>query len=242
MKILSNTLKRNDALIKSKLNETKGNISVKEKLHALIPKRYQNAGLFAIGRRVSSVAIFILSDDNNNYALLKTPITITLEPSVIEDVTLDGVDYIRLTFNKGDLFLADREVIQDSGFVFDMVEDFNVKGKIPLFLTPFDLMDIYSKARKYLNSGVADNSLGIELSIAINARANTDSKIPIRLAKKDLRKLKFSDVKYIGLNNVFNGRATNIAKFTGRYFNDSLTSIMLDEDNIEADIEKYYKL
>jgi hypothetical protein len=242
MKLFTKDFKENSKLIKSKLSESKESLIAKETLYALIPKRYQDVGLLALGQDVTVLAVFLLIDGKNNYTVINLPLKIVTEPSVIEDVTLDGVDYIRLTFFKDSLVLKSRKVLKDSSFIFDIVNDFNIKGKIPTFLTPVDITNLYIDAGKYLGSDIAANPIGIEIMLAINTRLKQDINTQARLSKKDLRKLTFRDYQYVGLGNVIYGLSTNIAKFTGRYYDDGLTSIILSPDQKQTDIENYYKL
>jgi len=242
MKYNSKDFKENKKLLKSKLKDEKDVVKVLDTVYALIPKRYSDSDLMTIGQVIKTVAVFLLIDGKNNYTLINLPLKVDLEPSIIEDVTIDSVEFVRATFFKGDLLLKSRKVLKDSGFIFDMVDDFNIKGKIPLFMTPTCIVETFLKSSKYLGSNIADNPMGVEIMVAINSRLKTDIMYPVRHKNVDIRKLKFTDMTYVGLGNVTHGLGTNIAKFTGRYYNDGLTSILLDEENQQTDIEKDYRL
>jgi len=242
MKYNSKDFKENKKLLKSKLKDEKEYVRALDTIYALIPKRYIDSNLMSIGQVVKTVAVFIIIDGKNNYTLINLPLKIDLEPSIIEDASIDGVEFVKCTFFKDDYFLKSRKVLKDSGFIFDMVDDFNIKGKIPLFLTPTDLIETFLRSSKYLGSNIADNPMGIEIMVSINSRLKSDIKYPLRHQNIDIRKLKFTDLSYVGLGNVLHGLGTNIAKFTGRYYNDGLTSILLDEENQQTDIEKVYRL
>ncbi len=240
-KYLSTSFKRNDKKIKAKLKTVKESIEVTETLYVYFPKRFEDINITTIYDVVKTIGTFIVSDSSFNYALINIPTLLELEPSVIETTTIDDVEYTKLTLTKGNKLLVNTTILKDSSFIFKIFDEFCIKGKVPFYINADDLLKLFLTSEKYNGSKIGNNPLGLEAIVSIMTRDSEDVHKFIRHTNKDLSKLTYHDTQFVGLADVNAGIKTNIAKLTGAYLNDGITSVIVNPSANEADIEKYYR-
>ncbi len=236
------SFKRNDKIIKTKLKNNKDTISVTETLHVYYPKRFEDIKLANITTTVKTVGIFIITDNKNNYAFINLPLIIEIEPSIIEDVVIDDVMYTKLTLVKDNLLLVSKKVLKDSSFIFTILDEFIIKGKVPFYMEYESLVDLFLSSGKYNGAKIGNNPAGLEAIISTIARDKENPNKFIRSSKLDPNKLSTSNITFIGLNDVNHGLTTNVAKLTGAHLNDGLTSVLLSDDTPGTEIENYYRM
>jgi len=236
--------KKNDKLIKSKLKDSKESISVTERMYVFYPKRFEDIEFAVIANTVKLLGIFILTNERNEYAYINIPLMLELEPSSIEDVTIDEIPYTKLTLEKDDLLICNKKVIKDGGFIFTLLDEFCLKGKVPFYVEYEKLVDLFLSSGKFNGSKIGNNPASIEAIVSIIGREKGSLDTFIRSGKKDLNKLTSNDIEFVGLSDVNHGIPTNIAKLTGPYLNDGLTSVLVNNDKVqeETEIEKYYRM
>ncbi len=234
--------KKNDKLLKSKLKDSKESILVNETLYVYYPKRFEDIHIATIATNVKMVSIFILADAKNNYAFINIPLIVDINPSSIEDVMVGDALYTKLTLNKNDALISNKKVIKDGSFIFTLYDEFIVKGKVPFYMEYESLVDLFLSSGKFNGAKIGDNPSGIEAMVSVIARDKKDLNKFIRTSSLDLNKLTNTDIAFIGLTDVNHGLSTNIAKLTGAYLNDGITSILVNDNLIETEIEKYYRM
>jgi len=217
-------------------------VKTTKELYVYFPKRFVDVGLATLEETVKVVSTYMVGDEKNNVILSSLPLYTEIEPSIIEEVKISDIEFIKLTIPEGNFLIKSKKVIKDSGFIFSIVNEFLVKGKVPFYITPNDLFDFFIKSNKYSGANIGDNPAGIEATISIMVRDPNDVSKQLRLVNSDLRNLKIGEYQYVGLGDVANGIEANIAKLTGRYFTQGETSVLNKEPQEETDIEKFYKL
>lgn len=212
-------MKRNREKVLGRVKDNKITLDVVETIHALIPMRYMNAGLLHLDNEIRVLACFIVIDEDNNYSLINMPNMITTEPSEVNEVKLDGVDYFKFTYNPGSKFLLNRSLVESAEFSFNIFKEFIDKGNTPAFLSNTDILDL-------LNYSIATQIL---LSIVYREKGN-----PLTYFRQSSKK----EYEVVGLSNIQVGIRSNISRFLGAYLNDSLASLMERSSDETSDLEE----
>lgn len=220
-------LKRNPERIKT-LFEVKGNITmVKENIVIVFPERYINRGLANIDTQVSVLSCYAILDDYDNYAITNVPIIQTLTPSNIGDAKINDVNYKVLTFNKDTVFIPNNNMVVRATFLYEIFDEFYIKGKIPWYLDYIDVCSVMLKAKDFADSKIGNNPLSFEVFTSIIARTQSDKQTYYRTIANDKNK----NPTYVGLANPYYSFNNTGAKLIGSRLRTGLnTAIVNPED------------
>lgn len=222
-------LKRRPEVISKYLN-VKGDItSVTEDLNVLFPSRYLDRKLALIDTTISVVSIFAILDKDNNYAVVNAPIFVTLTPFSISDVSVDGVEYKSLYFQKDSVMIPNNKSVVRDNFLYDVFDDFFVNGRVPWYLNYNDISNVLLTTKKYANNNIGNDPLGFEILSSIIAREANNKTVYIRHVLDKSNKDKIQP-KYIGLNNRFYSYDNTGARLFGSYFGDGLITSIVDPE------------
>lgn len=235
-KIPFSKFKRNPELIKKQLKSTDMYITTKSKMYVLFPERYAVANLAIIDNTVKVMGILMISDTNNNYSVMLIPNYITFTPDKIEDVEIQGKVYVRLEFEKGSIMVNNINIVESEAILFNIFDEFIIKGNTPIFLTYKDLTDLYSKAGKYCGSKINADPTAVEILVSVVCRSSNDLgtlyrntlKTPKDLAKRP---------KFIKLLDVYSFPDT-LSKIGGSYFKKGLDSAIVNPSSDTTALER----
>lgn len=222
-------LKRNPDVISKHLDITEDITTTKEDIYIVFPSRYLDRKLAIIGTDISVVSIFAILDRNDNYGVINAPIFVNLTPYSISDVTIDNAVYKYLYFQKDSVVMPNNKSVVRDNFLYDIFDDFYVKGKIPWYLNYNDISNVLLSTKKFANNNIGNDPLGFEILSSIIARDSRDKTIYIRhiLDKTNKDKIQPS---YVGLNNRFYSFDNTGARILGSYFGDGLITSIVDPE------------
>lgn len=209
-------LNHNPKVIKGHFKNVGDSIRVNEDIEVFIPERYLSKKLAYIGSTVKTLQVYLIKDSNNNYGVTIAPTMLDLTPDNIKNVIVDGTVNKVLVFNKGDVFAINRNAIQDETFMYNLVEEFFLQGKVPWFLHYDHLSSLFLSAKKYAGSNIGKSMLTMELMAGIIARDPNDKSTYLRQtieSKKDA-----DNVAFVGLNNVYDSFDNTASKLIGGYY------------------------
>jgi len=194
-----------------------------KKLQILVPAIYEERGLLSLGTTVTSLGIFkiIINDTVTTNMLLLAKIG--MNPSLTEKVTEDDYDYISLTFNKGDVFINNTNIVKDGNLTYDVFMTFLALGKIPPFIDYSSIQSLYNNDLRCC--GI---SLGINHSIyeMIFAHMYRDKKDPYKFYRYTTMK---SKPTIVPIHQISHGPKSNSAKIIGSYMNEGVVSALVTE-------------
>lgn len=203
----------------------------------LFPELYLNKGLGVIETQVEVVCIFAIYDEDRNlYSTTIAPIKQKFSPYKLTEVNIKNNVYIRLHFNKGDVFMASNDAIVTESFMFNIFETFYLLGKVPWFLNYEDLSGVFKEADKYAGSKVGNAPLALEL---ITSMVSRDPNDPKRLLKDvinthdDIFKI---TPTFVGLKDSFMSYDSTAAKLIGGYLENGFTGAVCDPETRPTEI------
>lgn len=196
-----------------------------DKLVITIPKRFETYGLLDVGNIVHTLGIVELQiNDKFSCALMMLCLIDTDISSDVEEITINNINYVRYEIYKNDVFLHTTKIIQNSNVIYSIFIEFISLGKIPYFLTDYDIgAKLFDHAKE-----MAGVNLGVDHVIfeVINAHLYRDvDNINMFYRHTDMKK---PPVR-IMLKSVGHAPQSTTGKIMGSYPADGLTSALVDQ-------------
>ncbi len=201
------------------------------------PKRFVDRGMAHIGIETDVYGIFALHDEVH-YSVSLVPSMINTSPEQIRIVERSDEPYYQFLYSEGSCVIDNTMLVRKDTLVYNIMEEFFLKGNVPWYVSYDDLGRIFDNAKTYADSDVAQNYAIMEALAAYIARDPKDKAIQYRLTHKDKASLKESPV-YIGLfGNVFYAAPGTVAKLAGSYFQDAVVSALVQPESKATHLEK----
>lgn len=231
-------LKRNPLLIKSIFYTQNDAVFCKKKCKIQIPKRYIDIGLGKIDDDIQILGCFaIILEPSNEYAVFNINGLVNIKPESTSLVKVGEDDYYEFHFDVGSIFISSTDILQLDTLIYEILNEFFLKGKVPWFIEYEDLGKIFSTAKHYAGSAMGDYLITIEILTSIVGKYTKDKTKYIRSNIS-----KYSDVKnnvsFIRLTDVAYSVHSTINKLVGPYFNESITSALTNETKSIEKIEE----
>ena len=226
------SFKRDPVTIK-KLYKHKGDgVVATDDFYIVFPERYLSKELAVMGQSVKLLSIYAIVDSNDNYAVVSAPIFMDVVPSLVTRTIIDGVVNVVLHIDKGSLFIPNRTALRNASFMYNLMEEFLMQGKVPWFMSYDDLSDIMLNSVKYAGNNVGNDIVAMEIMASIVARDSRDKHIPYRLVKNK-HKVKPA---YIGLSNVYYAFDNTLSKLMGGYMKQGVTTAIVNPEETTSKV------
>lgn len=231
-------VKRNPAAIQSYLQETKsGSVITKRDCIIQFPKRLVDRDLAEIGSETYVFGIFAIII-GNEYAISTIPSMIRTNPSRIDEREIKGDFYYNFYYEGGDVIIENINLIRKDTLIYNLTEEFFLKGNIPWYIGYEDLGRIYDKAKEFADSNVAQNYATMEAMAACISRAPHDRSVQYRHFIKSKKDIDSNNPTYIGLyGNVFYAAPGTVNKLAGSYFQDAVVSALVQPSTKSSHVE-----
>jgi len=231
-----NKLKRNDEIIKSYFKVV-GDITLTTKdIKIMFPSRYVNRGLASLGTTVKVLSIYAVIDTENDiYSVCVAPIIQPVLPYNISEITINGDLYTILDFKEGDVVIPNNNLVVSDGFMYELYDEFYIKGNIPWFITYDNVSNLLTETNLYAGSNIGSNMLTFEILAATISRDMYDKDKPYRLSINS-NKDKDKQPAYVGLNNIIFSYDTTVAKLVGGYFGYGVTVALVSPEKTTSNI------
>lgn len=226
--------KRNPSKIQSYFNTNKDVVTVTADLEVYFPERYITRELAFLDTDVRVISLYCIKDKQDNYAITRAPIFVRLTPSNIEEIKLEDSlkNYRVLTFPKGTVYTPNVNCIVRDNFVYNLFDEFYLKGNIPFYLEYTDLPEIFAEAKAYTNTGIGEDLLAYEFISSVVTRVKKDKTKYIRHSKDK------HDTVYVGLNDIYFSYNNTGAKLFGNYLTYGINSAIIDKEEKTSDSTK----
>lgn len=227
-------MKRNPNYIIEQLYESKSNmLFTKKDCIIQFPKRYTERGMaeISVNNYVFGVLALIM---DGQYSVMLIPAMIKTTPSRISEVMIGDVPYMNFHYLAGSAIMDTTLVQRKNTLVYNIMEEFFLKGNIPWYVDYEDLGKIFDKAKDYADSNVAKNYAVMECLAAYISRSPKDRAIYYRLSK-DYQQ----SPEYIGMyGNVYYAAPGTVNKLAGSYFQDAIVSALVQPSERISHVEQ----
>lgn len=232
-------LKRDaQAVLSTLIHTPTGQVIAKENCKIQVPVRFSEVGLGQVGIQTFTYGLFPIILESGAYSVCNVNAMIELDPFKTLVVTLDETDYHEFYFEPGSVIIKSTDLIQREALMFNVLDEFIFKGKIPWYVEYDDLGHLFDTAKYHANSNVAQNPEVIEFIAALVTRSKSDRTKYIRNVAQTYDDYRLDKIDYIPLSNVFYAVHNTVNKLAGSYFNDGVISALVTPSEGVEQIEK----
>lgn len=233
------TLIRDASRVHANLQEmADGSIITKKGCRIYIPGRFVEKGLAIIGAEVHILGIFAITVEDKYYGVSSATAMMRIEPSSTATILVDDEEYVEFTFDPGSTVIASTDLVKNNALLYEINEEIISKGRVPWYLTYDDLGSLYSSAEHHAGTRLGANDAILEMIAATVARDPDDLTRYYRQSVKTPEDLKTKKPVYVPFRNIAFGASNTTAKLMGAYFEDGLTSALVNPAEKLEDIEE----
>ncbi len=206
-------------------------IFIGDKLEIFVPKRYEIHGYLTVASTIKTIGFFDMTINGSIETGYKLAAMIEINPDTVENVTRDGDAFLKLTLNKGDVFIQELKYVEDPKIVYVLFYEMVHSGHYPNFIKYEDCASIFDYIIR-TTGGNFDSSHTIwELVFMQVARSKTQiSKLHRLTNMKD-------DPQFIGLHSIANVATSTSSKITGAYARPGLESSIANASEQNSAVE-----
>lgn len=209
--------------------ETKANeFACKKECKIMIPARWTDVNLADIGISTFTYGFFpLILSDTNEYMVCNVPVKIELKPYQTRPVKVNDENYLEFSFEANSPVYKTLDVIKKRTFIFDILSELILKGKVPWYASYKDMATLFRLAKKYADSDAANVDAITELIASIISRSPSDLKKYLRQAIPNQKDADVSKVEYVALSSVVSSVNNTVNKIAGSYFSDGVQSALV---------------
>ena len=195
-------------------------------LTMLVPLLFKDKELWSTGKTISTLGNAIIVNDKLEYRLLLIPTMIKTAPSEVGYVEIDNEVYIEMHYEAGDiLWYNETELL--NVYIYSIFDLYIIQGKIPFYMTGEDILDLMNNLKYHTGSDIVDNSLSMEVILSIIELGKGDKPYRITGGEMDM----------IGMKDMDKAVTNNLAKITGAYMKQGVTSALTNSNKEAAPVE-----
>jgi hypothetical protein len=228
------SLTRDAAVVKKALKQVDQTIVAAQDCKIYVPTRFAERKLAVISNEIRIVGIYAIVV-GNNYGVSSACAMMQITPGSTSIVTVEGDDYYEFTFFKGAVVCPNCNLVKEDTLVYNIYDEVIAKGHIPWYLSYIDIGKIFTTSSYHGGLSLGPTNIPIEILAASTARTKEDRTIYYRHSIDNLEG-KDNSVK-IPFRNVIYGATNATARLTGAYFDDGLTSALVNPSESTEGVE-----
>lgn len=228
-------LTRDAAKVHAHLKEMEdGSVITTKGVKIYSPTRFRDKNLANIGNEIYIVGIFMVTVADQFYAVEVTNAMMRIEPSSVNNVSIQGKEHFEFVFEPGDTVFPSTELVREGKLLYYIFEEIIGKGNVPPFMDYMDIGRLFSTAQHHAGVTLASTPTVLEMLMSMICR---DPKSPMTYFRQITNGKDFDKVMYVPLRSPIFGATNTTSKILGAYFGDSLTSALVNPSEEEEDIE-----
>lgn len=195
-----------------------------------INKRYSNFAALSIETEVTTMGIFDI-EYKGEYYWNNLPMMMSMSPTLIEDITIEAEDYLKLTFKKGDAFYTSTTLVQRADLVFAIFRLFVFFGLRYKAMTPENVSQLFFNVFM----------IGFNMQYTDMATVSAMFSELERVSADDIQTLYRHNPKGdsypVGMKQISVTATKLTTKLGGSYMSATTTSALVNESTQESEIE-----
>ena len=223
---MMNTMDLNRVLKKEK-NSLVCNV---DNMVVYISRHFEKYMMLNVSDNVSALAIFEITVGKESTGFF-LPAVVTMSPSSVKFENVNGDEFVRCEFNKGDIFIDDVNVVQNPNIAYVVFEEFIDGGRVPKFMRYDNLAFVFDIVKKITSSSIPAEHAAFEMIYAYLSRDPKNFRQMWRLTQMN------GDPKYFKLKDVPHVAVSTSSKLISAYLKDSIASSMVNASEDQSDIE-----
>lgn len=231
-------LKRDASKVHAHLKELEdGSLVTTKGCKIYIPTRFTEQQMAFLGTETSISGIFAITVDDTYFGVSLANAMMRIEPTITNYIKIEDEDYIEFIFEPGSVVITNLNLLKTDTFIYRIYSEIIAKGHVPWFMSYEDLGRIFESARYHAGVAVGANHAIVEMIIAAISRVAEDRTKFYRHVVKTEKDLTTIAPFFIPLRSVTYGASNTTAKLVGAYWEEGLTSALVNPSDTVEPIE-----
>ena len=231
-------LTRDASKVHSALKELDdGSVVAIKPIKILIPARFAEQQLAMLGSETNICGLFAIVVDDQYYGVSSAMAMMRIEPTITNTIKCGEDDYLEFVFDPGSIVISSTQLVKADSFIYLIYSEIMAKGNVPWFMTYEDMGRIFDSAPHHAGVSVGANFAVIEMIMAAITRSEKDRTKFFRHGLKDRQDLLAQEPAFIPLRSVTYGASNTTAKLIGAYWEEGLTSALVNPTDTVEPIE-----
>lgn len=203
-----------------------------------IPARFAEKTLATISNEVYIVGIFAIVVEGKYYGVSLANAMMRIEPTATESVMFGEDEYIEFCFDPGATVISSTQLVRNDTLLYEIYDEVIAKGHVPWYVSYDDLGKLFESSEKHAGVKLGANHAILEMIAAAITR-DPDEMTRYYRQRIQSRDEQFSNPPaVIAFRNVTYGATNTTAKLMGAYFDDGLTSALVNPSQRVEPIEE----
>lgn len=211
-----------------------GSVIAKKACAIYLPQRWRNKDLVHIANEIYITAIYALVVENSDYAISVVNTMIQVDPNTINEVVIDGTNFLEMVFDPGDRVFVNTEVIVNQKLLYSIFDEIVANGNVPAFMDYLDLGRLFETAKSFGDTQLAATPTILHMLLSMIARDPDDK---MRYFRQISTGNDLEQVSYVSLQSSIYGPTNTTARMMGANFSDNLNAAMIHPSEQQEDIE-----
>jgi hypothetical protein len=199
----------------------------KKPMKVYIPARFKQADMAKFESENTFVGICAFVVEDKYYGVSCVTSVMRTEPTAINDVIIDDVEYIEMSYDAGSRVIANINLVKIDNLVYTIYDEFVSKGRVPWYMDYEDIGKLLADSHYYSGVKVGNNPQILEMIAATISRSPSDVKKYYRQGIESKEENVTNPPVIIPLRAVSYGATNAIAKLMGPYFDENVTSTLV---------------
>jgi hypothetical protein len=204
-----------------------------------IPISFRDKNLASLGNDTYIVGIYMMTVEDKFYAVSLVNAMMRIDPSSINEVTIDDKDYFEFVFEPGDTVIASTDLVVSAKLLYYIFDAIVAKGNIPTYISYLDLGRLFDSAEKHAGTRLASTPTILHMLLSMIGR-NPDQLM--QYFRQVTNGKDFDKVAYVQLRSTTHGATNTTARLMGSHFTDNLTSALVNPSEREENIEHILRM
>lgn len=203
----------------------------------IIPARFAEQQLAVLGNEINICGLFAIIVEDRFYGVSSAMAMMRIEPSVTNTIKIEDEDFLEFVFDPGCTVISSTELVKSDAFIYLVYSEIIAKGNVPWYMNYEDMGRLFESAPHHAGVSVGANFAVIEMIMAAISRSEKDRTKYFRhqlATKQDLDK---EVPAFIPLRSVTYGASNTTAKLIGAYWEEGLTSALVNPTETVEPIE-----
>lgn len=214
-----------------------GSIACTKACKIYIPSRFAEHQMAFVGSETQISGIFAIVVDDKYYGVSLINSMLRIDPTDTKRVMVKDVENFEFSFAAGSKVILNRNLVKSDTFIYNIYNEIVATGHIPWFFSYEDLGRLFESSGQFAGMKVGASHVVSEMIAAAISRDSKDKTKYYRQTIKSKQDLLQSPPEFIALRSVIYGATNTTAKLMGAYFDDGLTSALVNPSEKVEPIE-----
>lgn len=232
-------LKRDPSKLRAALApQADGSIVAIKPVKIYVPERYAEKQLAVVGSETFILGIHAITTGDEYYAVSRIDAMMRICPTAINTVKFDQDTYLEFVFDAGAVVLATTGLVMTDTLVYQIFDEHISKGNVPWAIAYDDLARLFESSDKHAGVHLANQHSILAMIAASITRQKANRAQYYRHGLTTESDKQTVERVVIPLRSVTYGATNTTSKLVGAYWNDGLTSALVNPAEKQEKIEE----